>query len=189
MVTQVSYPGEYTLPSLPPPWLLPNPVAKHVRQHQPQPESRVGSFDLKILNLNVWGLKLADRKNERMPAIAKMLLHSDYDAVLVQEAWYNVDYHLLAATFPYVTNYGTPGSVFIYISSPMKTCDYSNVSTLTLFRLHIAVGTLLPLRQPILPKDTKHADVLHPTLCRPMPRSHDFEQVFFPIAFAGPKKN
>ena len=81
-----------------------------MRQRQPDPESRAGSFDLKILNLNVWGLKLADLKNERMPAIAKMLENSDYDVVLVQEAWYNVDYHLLAATFPHVTNYGTPGS-------------------------------------------------------------------------------
>ena len=81
-----------------------------MRQRQPDPESRAGSFDLKILNLNVWGLKLADLKNERMPAIAKMLKNSDYDVVLVQEAWYNVDYHLLAATFPHVTNYGTPGS-------------------------------------------------------------------------------
>ena len=131
MVTVQSYPGEYTLPSLPPPWLLPNPVPKHVRQHQPQPESRVGSFDLKILNLNVWGLKLADRKNERMPKIAKMLLHSDYDAVLVQEAWYNVDYHLLAATFPYVTNYGTPGSD---ISFPriLKPSAYKTIVTVSM---------------------------------------------------------
>ena len=44
-----------------------------------------------------------------MPAIAEMLLQSDYDVVLVQEAWYNADYRILARTFPHVTFYGTPG--------------------------------------------------------------------------------
>jgi len=81
---------------------------------RPHDGARFGSFDLNILNLNVWGL--ADAKKERMPAIAKMLQNSDYDVVLVQEAWYNVDYLLLAATFPYVTNYGTPGSRFCPIT-------------------------------------------------------------------------
>ena len=98
------------LPSVPVPRLLPNPVAKehfHLTSHDYQSETREGSFDLKIFNMNVWGVKTAEQK--RMAAIAKMLRKSNYDAVLVQEAWYNVDYHLLAKTFPYVTNYGTPG--------------------------------------------------------------------------------
>ena len=101
--------GHYNLPSLPPPWILPNWEPKHPRQEKPEPLGRVGSFDLNILNLNVWGLGLANRKNERMPAIAEMLLQSDYDVVLLQEAWYNADYRILARTFPHVTFYGTPG--------------------------------------------------------------------------------
>ena len=113
MMASLSYnrAGHYTLPSLPAPRLLPNPVPKFAfaHFHENQPETREGFFDLKILNMNVWGLKTAEQKNARLPAIANMLRKSDYDAVLVQEAWYNVDYHLLAATFPYVTNYGTPG--------------------------------------------------------------------------------
>ena len=128
----ISYPGEYTLPSLPPPLLPPNPVAKLERQ--PQPESRVGSFDLKILNLNVWGMRLADEKNERIAAIAKMLQNSDYDAVLVQEAWYNMDYHLLAATFPHVTDYGTPGSD-ISFSRLVKLTVYKTILTVPMYQL------------------------------------------------------
>ena len=86
---------------------------------RPHDGARFGSFDLNILNLNVWGL--ADAKKERMPAIAKMLQNSDYDVVLVQEAWYNVDYLLLAATFPYVTNYGTPGShIYLFPKESMR---------------------------------------------------------------------
>ena len=98
------------LPSVPVPRLLPNPVARehfHLTSHDYYSETREGSFDLKIFNMNVWGVKTTEQK--RMAAIAKMLRKSNYDAVLVQEAWFNVDYHLLAVTFPYVTNYGTPG--------------------------------------------------------------------------------
>merc|ERR1712228_614625 len=70
------------------------------------------SFPLDLPNMNVWGLKFeSETVAVRMEAIKTFLKNSLYDLVLVQEAWYNEDYRILASAFPYATNYGTPGSL------------------------------------------------------------------------------
>ena len=55
---------------------------------------------------------------------------------------------------------------------------------------YVAVGTSLSRRQPILSKNTKLTDLLYPTRCHPMPRTHDSKQVlsyeiFISLVFAG----
>ena len=171
--------GHYNLPSLPPPWILPNWEPKHPRQEKPEPLGRVGSFDLNILNLNVWGLGLANRKNERMPAIAEMLMQSDYDVVLVQEAWYNADYRILARTFPHVTFYGTPGTCQKAVIR--QSIDQSEILK---DRLNQCVPSLsskgsinISCRKSCMPKNTQHREVFHPTHCYRLPWSYDNEQV------------
>ena len=67
--------------------------------------------NIKILNMNVWGVKFFSKERRaRMRGTAEFLRASDYDLVFIQELWYQEDFQLLAATFPYSTRQGTPGS-------------------------------------------------------------------------------
>jgi len=68
-------------------------------------------FTLRLLDLNVFGVKFeSETVAVRMEGIKSLLEKSLYDLVLIQEAWYNEDYRVLASAFPYATKYGTPGS-------------------------------------------------------------------------------
>ena len=60
--------------------------------------------NIKILNMNVWGVKFFSKERRaRMRGTAEFLRASDYDLVFIQELWYQEDFQLLAATFPYST--------------------------------------------------------------------------------------
>lgn len=66
---------------------------------------------IKILNLNVWGLRfMSEDTTERVEALAKHLTEENYDVVFIQELWYNKDFHQIKNTLPYSTNYGSPYS-------------------------------------------------------------------------------
>jgi endonuclease/exonuclease/phosphatase family metal-dependent hydrolase len=45
---------------------------------------------LKVLDLNTWGLSwpIAVDKSERFRALREVILHSDYDIVVLQEVWF-----------------------------------------------------------------------------------------------------
>jgi len=74
-------------------------------------EDQKKPITLKVLLMNIWGLRLAKKKNTRIPEIAKFLKKSIHDIVFIQEAWYYPDYKQLRDTFPYYTFFGTPGSL------------------------------------------------------------------------------
>ena len=60
--------------------------------------------------MNVWGLgSKTDKLNVRMAALKTLLQNSDYDIVLIQEAWFHREYKILASAFPYASNYGSQG--------------------------------------------------------------------------------
>jgi endonuclease/exonuclease/phosphatase family metal-dependent hydrolase len=99
--------GGYTLPGTRPPTVLARP---NTRPNARWWWDKADEFTLNILNLNVWDI--GEAVDERMVAIQELLKKSEYDVVLVQEAWYNTHYHLLASAFPYASSYGHNGSTF-----------------------------------------------------------------------------
>ena len=73
---------------------------------------RSNTFTLRVLTINVWGFKAwAEEKQVRMSAIADFINKTEYDVVLIQEAWYNKDYQILKDTLPYSSFYGALGSL------------------------------------------------------------------------------
>ena len=51
-------------------------------------------FTLRILNMNVSGLGFkTDKLKVRMAELKTLLQNSDYDIVLIQEAWYKREYY------------------------------------------------------------------------------------------------
>ena len=62
--------------------------------------------------MNVWGVFIdTDTVEVRMAALKTLLENSNYDLVLIQEAWFKKDYTTLASAFPYVSNYGSQGEL------------------------------------------------------------------------------
>ena len=83
--------GSISFPETSPPQILNIPNTQPVTPKQILQSS--GTFTLRLLNLNVWGLKFeSETVAVRMEAIKTLLKNSLYDLVLVQEAWYNEDY-------------------------------------------------------------------------------------------------
>ena len=83
--------GSISFPETSPPKILHLPNTRPVTPRQILQSS--GTFTLRMLNLNVWGLKFeSETVAVRMEAIKTLLKNSLYDLVLVQEAWYNEDY-------------------------------------------------------------------------------------------------
>ena len=83
--------GSISFPETSPPKILNLPNTKPIVPRQVLQSS--GTFTLRMLNLNVWGLKFeSETVAVRMEAIKTFLKNSLYDLVLVQEAWYNEDY-------------------------------------------------------------------------------------------------
>ena len=64
---------------------------------------------LRVLNINMWGLKwpLAMHQRERFKALSEILGRSNYDVVLLQEVWYRYQYDIIKGTFPYVSPFRT----------------------------------------------------------------------------------
>ena len=86
-----SHSGSISFPETSPPKILNIPNTQPVTPKQILQSS--GTFTLRMLNLNVWGLKFeSETVAVRMEAIKTLLKNSLYDLVLVQEAWYNEDY-------------------------------------------------------------------------------------------------
>jgi len=93
----------------PPPEVLNNTNTRPLLPKELLESSEV--FTLRLLDLNVFGVKFeSETVAVRMEAIKSLLEKSLYDLVLIQEAWYNEDYRILASAFPHATKYGTPGS-------------------------------------------------------------------------------
>ena len=83
--------GSISFPEMSPPKILKISNTQPVTPKQILQSS--GTFTLRLLNLNVWGLKFeSETVAVRMEAIKTLLKNSLYDLVLVQEAWYNEDY-------------------------------------------------------------------------------------------------
>ena len=83
--------GSISFPETSPPKILNIPNTRPVTPKQILQSS--GTFTLRMLNLNVWGLKFeSETVAVRMESIKTLLKNSLYDLVLVQEAWYNEDY-------------------------------------------------------------------------------------------------
>ena len=83
--------GSISFPETSPPKILNIPNTRPATPKQILQSS--GTFTLRMLNLNVWGLKFeSETVAVRMEAIKTLLKNSLYDLVLVQEAWYNEDY-------------------------------------------------------------------------------------------------
>ena len=83
--------GSISFPETSPPKILNIPNTRPVTPKQILQSS--GTFTLRMLNLNVWGLKFeSETVAVRMEAIKTLLKNSLYDFVLIQEAWYNEDY-------------------------------------------------------------------------------------------------
>ena len=86
-----SHTGSISFPETSPPKILNIPNTRPVTPKQILQSS--GTFTLRVLNINVWGLKFeSETVAVRMEAIKTLLKNSLYDLVLVQEAWYNEDY-------------------------------------------------------------------------------------------------
>ena len=84
--------GSISFPETSPPTILNIPNTQPVTPRQVLHQSS-GTFTLRLLDLNVWGLKFeSETVAMRMEAIKTLLKNSLYDLVLVQEAWYNEDY-------------------------------------------------------------------------------------------------
>ena len=70
------------------------------------------SYNVKILNMNVWGIRYySDMKQERFAGIEKFLQSSNYDVIFLQELWSLEDYQALRKKYQYGTQHGSPGSL------------------------------------------------------------------------------
>ena len=62
--------------------------------------------------MNVSGLGFkTDKLKVRMAELKTLLQNSDYDIVLIQEAWYKREYNILSSAFPYASNYVSQGKL------------------------------------------------------------------------------
>ena len=85
--------GSISFPETSPPKILNIPNTRPVSATPRQILQSSETFTLRLLNLNVWGLKFeSETVAVRMEGIKTLLKNSIYDLVLVQEAWYNEDY-------------------------------------------------------------------------------------------------
>ena len=84
--------GSISFPDISPPTILNVPTVKPAVPRQLAQSN--GTFTLRMLNLNVWGLKFeSETVAVRMEAIKALIkARTLYDFVLIQEAWYNEDY-------------------------------------------------------------------------------------------------
>ena len=84
--------GSISFPDISPPTIFNVPTVKPAVPRQLAQSN--GTFTLRMLNLNVWGLKFeSETVAVRMEAIKALIkARALYDFVLIQEAWYNEDY-------------------------------------------------------------------------------------------------